>query len=55
MLQFNDGMIFDLSGELRLEHRKDGPYVVGRGMLNPVSSSQEGRELIHRLKGENGE
>ena len=49
MLKFSDGMEFDTSGELRVECRKDGCYVVGEGMLVPVSDRKEGEELIQEL------
>jgi len=51
MLKFSDGMEFDTSGELRVECRKDGCYVVGEGMLIPVSDRKEGEELIQELTG----
>lgn len=46
MLRFSDGMTFDLSGELRATKRSDGWYVVGKGMLMPVDSYQEAKEVI---------
>lgn len=45
-IEFSDGVKFDVAGGLRIERRKDGLYVVGDGMLSPVDSYQEGRELI---------
>ena len=35
-LRFSDGMEFDVSGDLRVVHQRDGWYVVGRGMLIPL-------------------
>lgn len=49
MLRFSDGMEFDTSGELRVECRSDGCYVVGQGMLVPVSDRKEGEEVIQEL------
>ena len=46
MLRFSDGMTFDTSGVLRLTCRSDGWYVVGRGLLCPVSNRKEGEQLI---------
>lgn len=48
-LIFSDGMKFNTSGELRVEVRNDGPYVVGNGMLIPVDTEEEGQELIRYL------
>ncbi len=48
-LRFKDGMEFDTFGKLRIERRHDGLYVVGKGMLMPVESYQEGQEVIKKL------
>lgn len=48
MLRFNDGMEFDVSGPMRLSHRSDGWYVVGRGRLIPVDSPDEGNKIIEK-------
>jgi hypothetical protein len=45
-LTFTDGMSFDTDGPLRIEHRWDGFYVVGHGMLIPVASYEEGQYII---------
>ena len=50
MLRFNDGIEFDTTGELRIEERYDGFYVVGEGWLIPVAGIEEGNETIERLK-----
>jgi len=47
-LKFSDGMEFDTSGPLRITSRSDGLYVVGNGQLIPVSSREEGEEIIKR-------
>ena len=47
---FSDGMTFDTSGPLRLTKRRDGWYVIGRGMLLPVDSAEEGRAIIAQMK-----
>ena len=49
MLRFSDGEDFDTGGELRIEARRDGLYVLGGGMMIPVDSRQEGEELIRDL------
>lgn len=50
-IKFSDGMEFDTSGELHTEHRNDGWYVVGKNMLIPVKSKDEGEEYIAKLGG----
>jgi hypothetical protein len=50
MLRFSDGMTFDTSGPQRLEHRSDGWYVVGSGMLIPVRDQEEGNSIINKSK-----
>ena len=50
MIEFSDGMKFDTSGELRLEYRSDGWYVVGQGMLCAVDTPEEGKKMISKLK-----
>lgn len=49
MLRFSDGEDFDTDGELRIEARKDGLYVVGGGLMIPVDSRAEGEEVIKEL------
>ena len=49
-LKFSDGMTFDLSGELRVELRSDGYYVLGQGMMMAVDTFEEGQEYILRNK-----
>jgi len=49
-LKFNDGVQFDPSGELRVEKRHDGLYVVGEGMVCAVETREEGEELIKKLR-----
>jgi len=44
-----DGIDFDMNGPLRIETRSDGLYVVGHGLLCPVKTEAEGRDLITRL------
>ena len=48
-LRFTDGMEFNVAGPLRVEHRHDGWYVVGNGMLIPVGSAEEGKGVIRRM------
>ena len=49
-LRFNDGVEFDTGGELRVEERHDGAYVVGRGLLCPVDSREAGEAFIRKLE-----
>ena len=48
-IKFNDGVQFDTSGSYRVVWRKDGYYVVGKGLLAPVNDYQDGCELIRSL------
>ena len=50
ILRFSDGMSFDTSGELRVVRKHDGLYVVGNGMLIPVDSHQEAREIMAEMQ-----
>jgi hypothetical protein len=49
VLRFSDGVSVDTSGELRLLHLSDGWYVVGKGMMIPVDSAEDGRKEIERM------
>ena len=53
-LRFSDGMEFDLGGELRVVHRHDGWYVVGRGMLIPVADREEGDRMVAEMNNRGG-
>ena len=48
-MRFSDGMEFYTSGPLRVEHRKDGYYVVGNGMLVPVTDRDEAADFIRQF------
>ena len=48
-LRFTDGVEFNVGGPLRVEHRRDGWYVVGNGLLIPVDSAEEGRAIIREM------
>ena len=49
-MKFSDGMEFDTAAaNYYLTRRSDGWYVVGKGMLCPVSSVKEGREYIQEM------
>jgi len=54
-LRFSDGMEFDLSGDLRIVHRRDGWYVVGRGMLVPVADREEGDRMVAEMNDRGGD
>jgi hypothetical protein len=46
MLNFNDGVSIDTSGELRVLRLSDGLYVVGNGMCVPVESRAEAAAVM---------
>lgn len=50
MLRFSDGVAFDTSGPFRIEARKDGLYVVGRGNLVAVKDREEGDRILKMLE-----
>ena len=54
-LEFSDRVKFNTDGPLRMTSRSDGLYVVGNGMLIPVSSVTEAKEIIKEFseKGKN--
>lgn len=49
-LKFSDGVNIDTSGPLRVLELSDGFYVVGEGMLIPVSSKDKALEIINQTK-----
>lgn len=49
-LRFSDGMEFDTQKPLHKECRSDGWYVVGNGMLLPVSSEKDADEYLKSHK-----
>jgi hypothetical protein len=54
-MKFSDGMEFDTtSTSYRVVRKTDGYYVVGRGMLIPVDSSDEGYWMIDELHAAEG-
>ena len=57
ILRFNDGVTINTDGKLRVTRKKDGFYVVGKGMCIPVYSREEGKQIIEDMKkvrGKNG-
>jgi hypothetical protein len=50
-LRFSDGEEFDPRGELRIESRKDGLYVLGQGHLIPIDTREEGERIIREMRG----
>jgi hypothetical protein len=49
-IKFGDGVEFDTSSNsYRVVRKSDGFYVVGRGSLIPVDSSEEGYQTIDEL------
>lgn len=51
-MQFSDGIRIETSGPLRMIELHDGWYVVGQGMLIPVSNREEGNRIIAEMKKE---
>jgi hypothetical protein len=51
-LRFSDGEVFNTCGPVRAEQRKDGWYVMGKGMLIPVDNMAEAIKLVceHKAK-----
>ena len=51
-LSFSDGEVFNTCGPVRAEQRKDGWYVMGKGMLIPVDNMAEAIKLVceHKAK-----
>jgi hypothetical protein len=54
-LKFSDGEMFDTSGELRIERRADGLYVIGEGMLCACDTREECEALIRDLRARLGQ
>jgi hypothetical protein len=52
-IEFLDGMKFNTNGPLHIEKKKDGLYVVGKGILAAVETEEEGKSLISRIESEN--
>ncbi len=50
-LRSDTGIEVDSGGKPRVVHRRDGWYVVRRGMLAPVGSPEAGAKLIQKLRG----
>ena len=51
-LKFNDGEEFNVNSPLHKEHRKDGWYVVGSGILIPVNTEEDADKTINDMKSE---
>lgn len=52
MLVFDDGQEFDTRGDVRVETRPDGRYVVGQGVLIPVDTQEEIDHWVGILDGQ---
>ena len=39
-------MSFDTTGKMHIVYKTDGMYVVGEGMLIPIDSEEEGKQII---------
>jgi hypothetical protein len=55
MLQWDDDIIIDTSGELRSLRLVDGWYVVGEGMCIPCEDVEDTERMLASLKGEKHE
>ncbi len=55
VINFNDGVSVDTTGELRCLRLKDGYYVVGRGFLIPVADPEEAATTIRDMNKTEGE
>jgi hypothetical protein len=49
VLRFSDGEEFDTSGPIRKELRRDGWYVMGKGLLIPVRDEEEADQVIKKI------
>ena len=49
-IKFSDGVSFNTGGQYRLTRLSDGWYVVGRGLLAPVASVDDGTAFIAELE-----
>ena len=49
-IKFSDGVSFNTGGQYRLTRRSDGWYVVGRGLLAPVASPEDGAAFIAEME-----
>ncbi len=49
-LRFSDGEVFNTCGPVRAEQRRDGWYVMGKGMLIPVDNMAEAIKLVCKHK-----
>lgn len=52
-LEFSDGMKINTDGPLRITREYDGLYVVGNGMLIPVSNEREAEKVLNNMKTRN--
>ena len=50
ILRFSDGEVFDTSGPLRKEERRDGWYVIGGGVLLPVASEEAADRYLREAR-----
>ena len=50
MLQFSDGISIDTRGHLRIIELSDGLYITGEGLLVPIDTIEEGKELIKKFE-----
>lgn len=51
-IKFNDGEEFNVNCPLHAEHRKDGWYIVGSGLLIPVNSEEDADNKINDMRRE---
>lgn len=51
-LKFSDGEEFNVNCPLHKEHRHDGWYVVGSGLLIPVTTEEDADKTINDMRKE---
>ena len=49
-VKFSDGMIFDTSIKARIVRKSDGLYIVGDGIICPINSLEEGKQILESFK-----
>jgi hypothetical protein len=54
ILRLTDGVTFDTSGPLRVEHRADGYYLVAQRMLLPCDTHEDAERLLVELANPTG-
>ena len=48
-LVFSDGVEIETSGEYEIKELKDGWYIIGKGLLIPVDTEEEGKRILRDI------